>query len=405
MKPLTRNQFLKTLGLGALSPALLSRWSFASPKVEDAKAAARSLKIKDVEIYHFDIKLTEPFTVSLGTIYSSNGVLIRILTDAGIVGIGESCPIQMITGDTQQTNIDAALDLRELLKGKDPLAIESMGNVFGTCLRSNPSIVAAFDMALWDILGKAAGLPVFRLLGGDKTTFEMDFTIGIDTPEKMAQQAKDHAALGFKTQKVKIGQDPDADVGRLQAIRDAIGYGPTIRIDANQGYSVPQAIYALRHLEKFKIEYCEQPVVSWDIAGLRQVRQGSPIPIMADEALFSPADAIKLVKAEACDLFNIKLMKAGGISNSLKISIIAEAANIRCMVGCMSETRLALTAAAHVVGAQKNIIYADLDGYLSLAVDPVIGGMTVKNGMVTLPETPGLGSDIDPAFVKTLKKV
>jgi L-alanine-DL-glutamate epimerase-like enolase superfamily enzyme len=395
MKPLTRNQFLKAFGLGALSLSLPAVPGLAAPRLEEAKAGAKSLKIKDIEIYYNDIRLVEPFTVAFGTVTDANGVLIRILTDAGIIGVGESSPVQFVTGETQETNIDVARSLKKAFIGRDPLAIESSNALVGAYVHSSPSIVAAFDMALYDILGKVAGLPVFRLLGGDKATFETDKTLGIDTAEKMALGAKDTVAKGFRTIKVKIGQDPDADVARLQAIRDAIGYGPTIRIDANQGYTVPQAIHALRQMDKFKIEYCEQPVVYYDFAGLRQVRNESPIAIMADEALFGPTDAIKLIKAEACDYFNIKLMKAGGISNALKISIIAEAANIRCMLGCMMETRIGLTAAAHVHGARKNILYADLDGNLSHTIDPVVGGMTVKNGIVTIPEKPGL---------KTLRK-
>lgn len=401
----SRKQFLKMLGFGVLGTSLSDKWSFTSEKLEEAKALAKTLKIRDVEIYYFDISLVEPFTISLGTVYSTNGVLVRILTDAGILGIGESCPFQPITGETQETNVDVAKNLRDMLKGKDPLAIESANKLFGAFLHSNPSIVAAFDMALYDILGKAAGLPVFRLLGGDKNTFETDVTTGIDTPENMIKNAKAHIAAGFKTLKIKVGQDPDLDVARLQAIRDAIGYDYSLRIDANQGYTVPQAIYALKKMEKFKIQYCEQPTVFSDIAGLKQVRNESPIPVMADESLFFPSDAIKLIKADACDYFNIKLMKAGGMTNSIKISQIAEAANIRCMLGCMNETRIALTAAAHVHGAQKNILFADLDGYFSHTVDPVIDGMRVQGGMITLPEKPGLGVDIDPAYLKKLKKV
>ena len=404
MKSLSRSQFLKVLGLGTLGSVMPAARGFASPKLEAARAAAKSLKIKDVEIYYFDIKLAAPITIAFGTVYSSNGVLIRVLPDAGLIGWGESSPLEFVTGDTQATNIDAARDLREMLKGKDPLALESTGRLVDTCLRGNPSIAAAFDMAFYDILGQAAGLPVYRLLGGDKSTFEMDFTIGIDTPEKMVKAARDHAAAGFRTHKVKIGKNPDLDIVRLKGIREAVGPEHAIRIDANQGYTVPQAIYTLRNLEKYNIEYCEQPVVDWDVDGLKQVRQGSPIPIMADEALHSPVDAVKLIKADACDYFNIKIMKAGGLRHSLQISTIAEAANIRCMVGCMSETRLGLSASAHVVAAQKNIVFADLDSFLALAVDPVIGGITVKDGMVTMPETPGLGAAIDPAFLKTLKK-
>jgi L-alanine-DL-glutamate epimerase-like enolase superfamily enzyme len=259
-------------------------------------------------------------------------------------------------------------------------------------------------MALFDILGKAAGLPVFRLLGGDKTSFETDITTGIGTTEGMVKAAKGNVAKGFKLLKIKIGHDPDEDVEHLRAIRQAVGEGIGIRVDANQGYTVPQAIYALKKIEPLGIQFCEQPVVMTDIDGMREVRRESLIPIMADESLFFPADAIRLIKADACDFFNIKLMKAGGMSNALKISMIGEAANIRCMLGCMNETRLALTAAAHVHGAQKNIIFADLDGHFGHVVDPIIGGFTVKDGTITLPETPGLGCDVDPAYLKKLKK-
>jgi len=400
----SRKQFMKTLGLGALGMTLPTKWGEAQSKAAAAVAGARTLKIKDVEIYYFDIDLDEPFTISLGTVTSTNGVLVRVLTDGGIVGLGEACPFQPITGETQETNIAAARSIRDMLRGKDPLAIEAANRTLGAFVHSNPSIVAAYDMALYDILGKVAGLPVFRLLGGDKTTFETDVTTGMNTRAKMVQSAKDHVAAGFRILKVKIGHEPDEDVANIRAIREAVGDGVGIRVDANQGYSVPQAIYTLRKLEPLGVEFCEQPVVMTDTAGLKQVRLESFIPVMADEALFSPADAIMLIKADACDSFNIKLMKAGGMTNSLKISMIAEAANIRCMLGCMNETRLALTAAAHVHAAQKNIIFADLDGYFSHTVDPIIGGMTVKDGMITLPETPGLGADVDPAYLKKLKK-
>jgi L-alanine-DL-glutamate epimerase-like enolase superfamily enzyme len=289
--------------------------------------------------------------------------------------------------------------------GRDPLAIESLVTEIGAMVHSNPSVVAAYDTALFDILGKAAGLPVFRLLGGDKAAFETDVTTGIDTPENMAANAKAHAGGGYKTLKVKVGLDPDEDVSRIQAIREAIGYDIKLRIDANQGWTVPQAIYALKKMEKFRIQLVEQPVVAWDTAGLKTVRSESPIPIMADEAIFLPSDAIKLIKAEACDFFNIKLMKAGGILNSVRIAHIADAANMRCMVGCMLDSNIGLTAAAHVVASQRNIVYADLDGNTEHVVDPVIGGMTVKAGTITLPETPGLGLDVDPAFLKKMAKI
>jgi L-Ala-D/L-Glu epimerase len=401
---ISRKGFLKMLGFGLLASQAPQGLAFAAEKIE--KSGAGKLRIKDVEIYAFDIPLKQPFRISLGVSYAANDVLVRIVTDSGLVGLGESCPFPPITGDTQDTNLLMARSIREMIKGKDPLAVDSLLGEIGHIVYSNPSIVAAFDMALMDILGKAAGIPLFRLLGGDKATFETDITTGMDTPEKMAASAGAHASQGYKNIKMKVGLDPDLDVERVQAVREAIGKDVRLRIDANQGWTVPQAIYALRKMERFNVQFVEQPVVAWDIAGLKAVRNESPIPVCADEALFLPQDAMKLIKAEACDYFNIKLMKAGGMTNSIRIAHLADAANMRCMVGCMLETRLALTAGAHVVASQRNITFADLDGYTDHTLDPIVGGMAVSSsGELTLPELPGLGLDVDPAFLKKLKRV
>ena len=401
---ISRKGFLKALGFGILASQAPRGWAAAAEKVE--KSGAGILRIKDVEIYAFDVPLREPFRVSLGVITAANDVLVRIITDSGLVGLGEASPYAPITGDTQDTDLMMARSIREMIKGRNPLAVDALITEIGHIVHSSPSIVAAFDMALMDIVGKAAGLPLFRLLGGDKGTFESDVTVGIDTPEKMAASAAGHVAKGYKNIKLKVGLDPDLDAARVRAVREAIGKGVHLKIDANQGWSVPQAIVALRMMDGLNVEFAEQPVVAWDYAGMKTVRNESPIPICADESLFSPQDGLKLIKAEACDYFNIKLMKAGGMTNSVRIAHIADAANIRCMVGCMMETRLGLTAGAHVVASQRNIVYADLDAHTIHTVDPVVGGMMVRpSGEVPLPEVPGLGVDIDPAFLKTLKRV
>jgi L-alanine-DL-glutamate epimerase-like enolase superfamily enzyme len=401
---LSRKGFLKMLGFGALA-AGSKAYGLPSKALEDARTAAKKLKITDVEIFLFDIPITSPFRIAIGTMTAANDLLIRIRTDQGIVGLGEACPFPPITGETQATNAAAAASIRDMIVGKDPLAIDALLRLIGPIIHSNPSAVAAFDMALFDILGKVAGLPLFRLLGGTKSVFETDITTSLDTLEKMTAEAKGYADKGYKTLKVKVGLDPDEDYSHIAAIRAAVGPKPAIRIDANQGWTVPQAVYALRKMAPLAIEFCEQPVLASDTAGLKAVRSESPIAIMADEALFGPSDAIKLIRAEACDTFNIKLMKAGGVLNSIRIAHIADAANIRCMVGCMLESKLALTAAAHVVASQANIVYADLDGNTEHTIDPITGGMTVNAGTLTLPETPGLGCDVDPAFVKKLQKV
>jgi len=396
---------LKLFGLGVASAGFFRKNALAAETAEAARSAVGPMKIKAVEIFKFDLPLEAPFRISLGTLDAANDVLVKVYTDTGLVGFGDACPFPPITGETQDTNLSMARSVRDMILGRNPLAIESLVAEMGPMVHSNPSVVAAYDMALFDILGQAAGLPVFRLLGGDKTTFETDITIGIETPEAMAAEGRKHVANGYKNLKAKVGLDPDEDVARIKAVREAIGPDIRLRIDANQGWSVPNAIYALKHMEPFRIQLVEQPVVAWDTAGLRTVRAESPIPIMADEACFLPADAVKLIRADACDFFNIKLMKAGGVLNSVRIAHIADAANVRCMVGCMLDSKIALTAAAHVVASQKNIVFADLDGNADHVFDPVLGGMTVKSGVISLPETPGLGVDVDPAFLKKLTKI
>ncbi len=405
----SRKRFMRTIGLGGLGFLFAGAdraGTGQTPAAGAAKAMAGKLKITGVEIYYFDIPLKEPFRISIGTVYAANDVLVRIQTDAGVVGLGEACPFPPITGETQDTNIVAAKSFRDMIMGKNPLAIEERLREFGSFVHTNPSAAAAYDMALYDILGKIAGLPVFRLLGGDEYAIETDLTCDLESPEVMAKAAKSYVDRGFMTVKVKVGQGPEMDTARLRSIRDAIGPAAKIRIDANQGWTVPRAIDTLRRLEKYDIEFCEQPIPAADLSALKTVRAASPIPIMADEALYLPADAIKLVKAECCDYFNIKLMKAGGLHNSLKIAHIAQAADIRCMVGCMLETRLGLTAAAHLAAAlPQTIVFADLDGMNSHTIDPIVDGMTVKAGRITLPELPGLGTDVDPAFLKKLRKI
>ncbi len=401
---LSRKGFLKMLGLGALA-AGSKAYALPSQALGRARADAKKLKITDVEIFLFDVPLVSPFRIAIGEMTAANDLLIRIHTDQGVSGVGEACPFPPITGETQATNAAAAKAIRDMIIGKDPLAIDDLLRLIGPIVHSNPSTVAAFDMALFDILGKVAGLPLFRLLGGTKNVFETDITTGLDTLENMVAEAKGHAEKGYKTLKVKVGLDPDEDYAHLEAIRRTVGPQVAIRIDANQGWTVPQAVYALKKMAPLAIQFCEQPVLASDTAGLKAVRAQSPIAIMADEALFGPADAIKLIRAEACDTFNIKLMKAGGMLNSIRIAHIADAANVRCMVGCMLETRLGLTAAAHVVASQANIIYADLDGNTDQVGDPIVDGITAQAGTLTLPEKPGLGCDVDPAFVKKLQKV
>jgi len=358
------------------------------------------LKITSIDIYKADIEFIEPFVIAIMEIKSAQSVFIKINTNEGIYGFGEANPTWGITGETQGINLAGAVDLARLLLNKDPLDIENRVRDINKFLVHNSTIRSAFDIALYDILGKAAGLPLYAVLGGGKRSFWTDNTIGIADPDYMAKKAVKYKNQGFQAIKVKLGTTKDQDVERIRQIRMAIGDELPIRTDANQGWDYKTAVSTLQSIEPMGIEYCEQPVAHWDYENMRRVRQNTSIAIMADESLFDHHDAFKLASMGCCDFFNIKLAKSGGIHTALKINAIAESAGIYCMVGCMTETRLGLSAAAHLVSARPNIKYADLDGYLFLKDDPIIGGSEYKVGEINLPDTPGHGADVDPDFLK-----
>jgi len=367
----------------------------------------QSIKITDIEIFKLNIPLKNPFIISLGTITAANNIIIKIHTNQGIYGIGEGCPYIYIVGETQESDFEIAKKIAVLLKNKNPLQIEERLADIHRAIKFNPTIKSAFDMALYDLLGKYAQMPLYALFGGknDRQIFT-DMTVSLNTPELMAAEALKFKTQGFQAIKVKLGTNKKDDVARIEAIREAVGEEIPLRIDANQGWDCTTAIATLKALEIHDIEHCEEPIPRWNHWDWVKVRNASPIPIMADESLFDEHDAFRLASVGACDYFNIKLSKSGGIHSALKIISIAEAAGIKSQVGCMSESRLALTAVAHLAMARKNIIHFDMDSALMLSQDPVVGGIQyVENGKIILPESIGIGADIHENYLQAMEKV
>ena len=365
----------------------------------------KKIKISSIEIFKSNITLKEALRISFMVIDSARSIFIKINTNTGLYGIGEANPIGKITGETREMNFSAAVDLSRLLLNKDPLNIEERMEEINRFLIHNSTLRSAFDMALYDLVGKISGLPLYAVLGGGKRNLHTDSTIGIDDPLKMADKAAGFKKQGFKAIKVKLGTDKYQDIQRIKKIRAAIGDDLPIRIDANQGWDYNTAVLILKALEPLGIQYCEQPLVYWDYENMRRIREKTSIAIMADESLFDHHDAFKLASMGCCDYFNIKLAKSGGIHTALKINAVAESAGIHCMVGCMMESRLALTAAAHLVSARPNICFADLDSHWMLAEDPVIGGAAYNIDQIQLPETPGHGADINPKFLEKCESI
>lgn len=355
------------------------------------------LIIEEISLYKLFIPLKEPFIISLGPIHNAENIIVRVRTRQGLTGFGECSPFMSICGESIDTCFVVGQYFAKLFKGKNALAIEERIAEMDGLIYGNNSIKSAFDMALYDLAAQKAGLPLYQFLGGDKSKIIVtDYTVSIGDPEKMAADAVKIKNEGYPAIKVKLGKDGQKDVVRMKAIRKAVGETIPLRIDANQGWSVDEAIETLNALGPLNIQHCEEPIARWDFMNLPRIKKASPIPIMADESLGDEHDAERLMAIDACDYFNIKLGKAGGIFKALKIVALAKTKSLHMQVGAFMESRLAMTAFAHFSLCDPLIEHFDFDTALMFKEDPVSGGLVYgKNGVITLPESPGLGACIE----------
>ncbi len=362
-------------------------------------------KIAKIDIYKGNVPLLEPFVISLETITTAQNIFICIQSEKGLKGWGECSPYSTILGETQDGCFAVGKFLLPLLIGQPVTAINDNLKILDQAIVGNNCIKSAFDMALYDLASKEAGLPLYAFLGGkNHGKLRTDMTIGIGSPEQMAANAKAYLDQGFDTLKIKLGTSYEEDINRMEWIRAEVNQSIKIRLDANQGWDYPTALRILTKLSTMdlKLEWCEAPIPAWDVDGMAQLNKLSPIAIMADESLFDHHDAIQHVKKEACPYFNIKLAKSGGINKARKIVAIGEAAGINLQVGCFSETRLGITALAHFVMAHTSIRAYDMDSFLMLREDPINGGVEYEEaGWISIPEGVGLGCEVDPKFLKT----
>lgn len=352
------------------------------------------MKITNIKLGHISIPLKTPFKTALRTVNSVEDVIVKIETNTGHVGFGEAPPTAVITGDTTGSIIDAVENyIKKHLIGLQIENIEYIMAKIDSALVKNSSAKAAVDMAIYDLYGQLYNAPLYKLLGGYRKEITTDITISVNDPEEMARDSIDAVNRGYKTLKIKVGKNPELDIKRMKAIRKAVGYDVDLRIDANQGWKPKEAVKILRDMEDegLDIEFVEQPVAAHDIEGLKLVSDNINIPVLADESVFSPEDAMKIIQNRAADLINIKLMKTGGIHNALKICSIAEIFGVECMIGCMLESKISVTAAVHLAAAKKIITKVDLDGPVLCAEDPIDGGAIFNESQISLTNKPGMG--------------
>ncbi|MSU06139.1 dipeptide epimerase [Spirochaetales bacterium NM-380-WT-3C1] len=352
------------------------------------------MKITEVRIGRISVPLRVPFKTALRRVDSVEDVIVEIHTDTGAVGYGEAPPTGVITGDTTGAIIGALKDhIIKTIIGRDVDDFEALTDSVQKCIIHNSSAKAAVDMALWDLYGQLYNIPVYKLLGGSKDKIVTDITISVNSPEEMARDAITAINRGYDTLKVKVGVNPKLDVERLSAIRNAIGARAKLRIDANQAWKPQEAVRILNQMQEqeLDIELVEQPVIAHDIEGLKYVTERSYVPVLADESVFSPLDAMKIIQSGAADLINIKLMKCGGITPALKIADAASIMGVECMLGCMLEAKVSVNAAVHVACARSIITKIDLDGPVLCSEDPIIGGSIFDEKDIAVSKAPGLG--------------
>jgi len=356
------------------------------------------MKITRLEAWEVRMPLKEPYTISYETISETSNVFMRVETDYGITGYGCAAPDLPLTNETAETVLSAFRSVIEPgLKGKDPLRMTWHLTRLKKFLSEQPSALAMVDMALYDILGKVAGLPVYMLLGGYRKHIKTSFTIGIMPIDDAVEKAIECVKRGFKSLKIKGGVNVEEDIERVVRVRETLGNRIELRFDANQGYTVENAIEFVDAIRarNVDLELLEQPTVKEKPGWLGKVTRNVTVPVMADESIFNLRDVFKLARRDLVDMVNIKLMKCGGISEALLIDSVASAANFEVMVGCMDESALSIAAGLHFALSRENVAYADLDGHLDLIGDPTDGTVILKDGVLYPQNKPGFGFLLD----------
>ncbi|MFJ5789717.1 dipeptide epimerase [Lysinibacillus sp. NPDC093197] len=352
------------------------------------------MKIKNIVVRKVEAPLIVPFKTALRTVHSIQNIAVYVHTEDGHIGIGEAAPTAVITGETLGS-ITHAIEhyIKPAILGMNIEEMASIMERLDKSLYQNTSAKAAVDMALYDLHAQHYKTPLYKLLGGYRKELITDITISVNNTKEMIKDSLAAVERGFQILKIKVGKDPATDAKRVLAIRDAVGDAITLRVDANQGWTPKQAVRIISALEDAdaNIELVEQPVHYDDLVGMQYVTANTITNILADESVFSAKDAFTIIERRAADLINIKLMKTGGIFQAQKICNIAEANGIPCMIGCMLETKISVSAAAHFAASQKNITMVDLDGPSLCMNDPIAGGPIFNNDRITMTDAIGIG--------------
>jgi L-Ala-D/L-Glu epimerase len=362
------------------------------------------MKIAAVEAVLVEIPFRVPFVVWRGDIPAKQHVIVRIETDAGLTGWGEAAPFLFYAPETASDVLTLVRDVMAgELVGRDPSDVRAIVQHFAM-LDGHEFAKAAVETACWDLLGKAHGLPVYRLLGGAAhESVPLLTVLHNEEPAAMADEAREWVARGFERLKIKIGFGIDRDEETVAAVREAVGRDILIRVDAEEHYGRKDALRICRSLERFDLELVSQPVARTDWEGMAFLRQALDMPVLADEGIHSPADVMTCVRSQAADMVNIKVLKSGGALGSLAMGAICEAAHLPVVIGSMIESGIGTLMGAQVAMALPGAFSTELCGPFLMTETLLDRPLRIERGALWLDDTPGLGAEIDETLLERFR--
>jgi L-alanine-DL-glutamate epimerase-like enolase superfamily enzyme len=351
------------------------------------------MRIKSVRSWVEDFGLVRPYTIAFQTVTAVQNAIVELESDTGLVGLGAASPEPFVTGESAEDCRQALqADALNWIEGREISALAPLCRELDRRMPATPAARAAVDIAVHDLFAQSLGQPLVDILGRVHQGLPTSITIGIKPLDETLAEAEEYLGRGFRVLKVKTGQSLEEDLERLRRLREHVGPHIGIRVDPNQGYSANGVLRFVEATEDLDIEFLEQPMAAEKIAAMRGLPDSVRKRIAADESLRGESDAIALAgETPACGIFNIKLMKCGGVWSAGRIATIAEAAGLELMWGCMDESAISISAALHAALASPATRYLDLDGSLDLARDLVEGGFIIDNGIMRTRQLPGLG--------------
>ncbi len=354
------------------------------------------MKIVDVKTTPFKIPYKKPLRFgAAGYDDAAEHVLIELITDEGIKGIAEAIPRETIYGESQASIVYAIKNwFKPILIGEEPYNINKLSGKINNIV-GNTTVKGAIDVALYDIIAKKADLPLCKLIGGYKEKIQVGWMIGLDSIDNMLQEAREISARGISSFKIKVGKEVDKDIELIRLLRQELGEEASIYVDANQAYTVKEAITAVNRINKYNIKLLEEPTNNWDMKGKKQIIQNSEVTIMADESAITPQAVLNEIENGTAGVFSVKIPRTG-ISGSKFIIQLAEKCGKPCLIGTQSETSIGARAAIHMAAAFANVSYpCEISFFINLEDEVIKNPLKLENGYVKVPEEAGIGAEVD----------